>query len=84
MKCRIGAYTIESEDGFSTEKEAIAYIVERHPELEEIHLIGKLNSLINVNKSGNSIKEDNSSGEKSARIHYKGARTAEAGEDQSE
>lgn len=61
-KAKFGAYSITSEDGFSSEAEAVKYILERYPELEEDDLKGKLDSLIikgDADKSGN-ISEKNS------------------------
>lgn len=68
IKVKIGNYNIESEEGFTTEKEAVQFVKERFPELDLGLIKRKIQPLINKNadKSRN-ILEESTEGEESVR-----------------
>jgi len=79
MRISIGKYNIESENGFSSEKEAIQFIQDRYPELDSEEIKKKIKPLVkNADKSRNVSKKNTEGSAVSTETDTKGIKEPEA------
>ncbi len=80
MRISIGKYNIESENGFSSEKEAIQFIQDRYPELDSEEIKKKIKPLVikNADKPRNISKKNTEGSAVSSETDTKGIKESEA------